>query len=395
MGGKKKKSLANKLSKMSDEERARYLQHRAEVEEEAKKRKEQLIATFMKKKIKKEEAFSRLNMAKINQNWHQILRKIKVKQMKDEVEHLKRWIERVLEYKNQNQNDYIDNLQSQYQQELNELLDQAKREENSIAEKSNSEIDYLKTVSYGQEKQALKELRSSWELYSKQLYEIEYNALDCGISGLNNEQFKKVVTECVKDNKTLNRIWELTFSMSNEDDGPASSSEEEEVPVTKGIVNNMSDNKKMKSMMRMGHRFKRSRSSKMYNNDASIQRKYAISTSTTEKPIIATMSGKSEENDNNVANSDDICILQCIFEKLDMTDSNGLPDHKKFAAALVETASGREVRDFLQESTDECFQQMEQEESKNSCEHSSKLVMCLADMGKSNCEDWPAGNLPF
>lgn len=47
MGGKKK-SLANRLARMSDEERARYLQHKADLEEEAKRRKEQLIAIFMK-----------------------------------------------------------------------------------------------------------------------------------------------------------------------------------------------------------------------------------------------------------------------------------------------------------------------------------------------------------
>lgn len=49
MGGKKK-SIATKLAKMTDEERARYLQHKADVEEEAKRRKEQLINTFMKVK---------------------------------------------------------------------------------------------------------------------------------------------------------------------------------------------------------------------------------------------------------------------------------------------------------------------------------------------------------
>lgn len=48
MGAKKKKSLANKLAKMSDEERARYLQQKADAEEEARRRKEQLIAIFMK-----------------------------------------------------------------------------------------------------------------------------------------------------------------------------------------------------------------------------------------------------------------------------------------------------------------------------------------------------------
>lgn len=48
MGGKKKKTLANRLARMSDEERMRYMMHKAELEEEAKRRKEQLIVTFMK-----------------------------------------------------------------------------------------------------------------------------------------------------------------------------------------------------------------------------------------------------------------------------------------------------------------------------------------------------------
>lgn len=44
----KKKNKGNKLARMSDEERARYLQHRAELELEAKRRKQQLIAVFTK-----------------------------------------------------------------------------------------------------------------------------------------------------------------------------------------------------------------------------------------------------------------------------------------------------------------------------------------------------------
>lgn len=44
----KKKGAGNKLAKMSEEERLRYLQHRAEIEEEARRRKQQLISIFMK-----------------------------------------------------------------------------------------------------------------------------------------------------------------------------------------------------------------------------------------------------------------------------------------------------------------------------------------------------------
>lgn len=46
--GPKKKGKGSKLARMSEEERMRYLQHRAAIEEEARRRKEQLIATFMK-----------------------------------------------------------------------------------------------------------------------------------------------------------------------------------------------------------------------------------------------------------------------------------------------------------------------------------------------------------
>lgn len=46
--GKKGKGKGNKLAKMSEEERARYLQMRADVEEETRRRKMQLIALYMK-----------------------------------------------------------------------------------------------------------------------------------------------------------------------------------------------------------------------------------------------------------------------------------------------------------------------------------------------------------
>lgn len=48
----KKKKRGNKLGKMSEEERMRYLQARADVEEEARRRKQQLIALYMKVRIK-------------------------------------------------------------------------------------------------------------------------------------------------------------------------------------------------------------------------------------------------------------------------------------------------------------------------------------------------------
>ncbi|KAK2580894.1 hypothetical protein KPH14_005964 [Odynerus spinipes] len=84
----KRKGKASKFARMSEEERARYMQHRAELELEAKRRKQQLIAIFSKSKLKHEEAFARLNTAKINEQWRIILRQIKCKELYEDVKYL-------------------------------------------------------------------------------------------------------------------------------------------------------------------------------------------------------------------------------------------------------------------------------------------------------------------
>lgn len=47
----KKKGKANKLARMSEDERIRYLQQRAAIEAEIKMRREKLISEFMKVRI--------------------------------------------------------------------------------------------------------------------------------------------------------------------------------------------------------------------------------------------------------------------------------------------------------------------------------------------------------
>ncbi|XP_060872008.1 dynein regulatory complex subunit 2-like isoform X2 [Metopolophium dirhodum] len=102
----KKNKKSNKLARMSDEEKLRYLQHRAAIEEETKRRKEQLVATYLKSKLKKEEAFTRLNTAKLNQQWRHNLRQIKCKELKDEMMTMKNRFQILLDCKN----DHIDML---------------------------------------------------------------------------------------------------------------------------------------------------------------------------------------------------------------------------------------------------------------------------------------------
>ncbi|XP_047504156.1 dynein regulatory complex subunit 2 [Pieris napi] len=95
-----KKSKVNKLARMSDEERARYLQHRADVEEEARRRKHELIARFIKNKLDKEESYSKINTAKINQEWRYILRRIKCRQMETDIQGMAASFNFLMERKN-------------------------------------------------------------------------------------------------------------------------------------------------------------------------------------------------------------------------------------------------------------------------------------------------------
>lgn len=99
MPPKKKKGKGSKLARMSEEERIRYLQHRAELELEAKRRKQQLIAVFTKNKLKREEAFARLNTAKINEQWRFQLRQIKCKELYENLEYLWKSFDQTLKAK--------------------------------------------------------------------------------------------------------------------------------------------------------------------------------------------------------------------------------------------------------------------------------------------------------
>uniref|UniRef100_A0A8D8QTE3 Dynein regulatory complex subunit 2 n=1 Tax=Cacopsylla melanoneura TaxID=428564 RepID=A0A8D8QTE3_9HEMI len=83
--GPKKKGGKDKLARMSSEDRLRYLQHRAAIEEESKRRRDQLVSTYLKNKLRHEELSAKINSAKINQQWRQCLRHLKNKGLKDDM----------------------------------------------------------------------------------------------------------------------------------------------------------------------------------------------------------------------------------------------------------------------------------------------------------------------
>ncbi|XP_063974300.1 dynein regulatory complex subunit 2 [Diachasmimorpha longicaudata] len=95
-----KKKGGSKMARMSEDEKMRYLAHRAEIELEAKRRKQQLIAIFTKNKLKREETFARLNTAKINEQWRFILRQVKCKELYEDLEYLWKNFDDTLKSKN-------------------------------------------------------------------------------------------------------------------------------------------------------------------------------------------------------------------------------------------------------------------------------------------------------
>ncbi|CAK8679800.1 dynein regulatory complex subunit 2-like isoform X2 [Clavelina lepadiformis] len=98
---KKKKSgkKGGKLAKMSEEERILYLEQKALAEEEMRKKKEDMLMQFLKDKLSKEEKSSKVNLNKINQQWRQIMRESKSKELLKDIEILSQTFERVVDRK--------------------------------------------------------------------------------------------------------------------------------------------------------------------------------------------------------------------------------------------------------------------------------------------------------
>jgi hypothetical protein len=166
-----------------------------------------------------------------------------------------------------------------------------------------------------------------------------------------NEALKATINKCISSNKTLEDLWDMT-PMSSESDSSSSSEEEPRV-----------DGKMMQS-------FRTKRSS-------------------------AKLDAANETDSDNPEPVTENCMIQCIFENLQMTDNTGYPIRTKILEGLLKNATKRELRDFLQDSTDECFQEMDKEATMDPCTYSVKLVTCLAERGKTNCADWPIGDLPL
>nr|ARO70208.1 Odorant Binding Protein 49 [Dendrolimus punctatus] len=95
-------------------------------------------------------------------------------------------------------------------------------------------------------------------------------------------------------------------------------------------------------------------------------------------------------SDNNSSKEDDskACALHCFLENLKMTDDEGKPDKYLVTHAITKEVRNEDLKDFLQEAVEECFQMLENENTDEKCEFSKNLLMCLSEKGRANCDDW-------
>ncbi|XP_027700234.1 dynein regulatory complex subunit 2 [Vombatus ursinus] len=83
----------------TEEEKLLMLQQKMMAEEEQLRKKERLLNQFLKDKLAKEERNSTLNLNKINTQWRVILREVKAKELRKDIEILSQTFERVVDCK--------------------------------------------------------------------------------------------------------------------------------------------------------------------------------------------------------------------------------------------------------------------------------------------------------
>lgn len=168
---------------MSEEERILFLEQKALAEEEMRKKKEDMLMQFLKDKLSKEEKSTKVNMNKLNQQWRQIMRQSKSKDLRKDIEILSQTFERVVDRKDsvikalatdieeaeeqygmasrshmQNVDDIIDlqrsrlqRLEDEYNDELNMIKKEFDDEREKVSAARKAEQRMLQDVSFAME----------------------------------------------------------------------------------------------------------------------------------------------------------------------------------------------------------------------------------------------------
>ncbi|KAG8129515.1 hypothetical protein E2320_016236 [Naja naja] len=93
------KKKGPKRAIVSEEERLLMMQQKLLAEEEMSKKKEDMLIQFLKDKLAKEERNSCVNLHKINLQWRTVLREVKARELRKDIEILSQTFERVVDCK--------------------------------------------------------------------------------------------------------------------------------------------------------------------------------------------------------------------------------------------------------------------------------------------------------
>ncbi|CAH8533523.1 unnamed protein product [Schistosoma intercalatum] len=174
----KRKKKTGKLTKMTDEERAIFLEQQRVAEEELKTKKMALLTQYLQDKLNHEERFTKLNKAKLTHYWRTIMRETKSKELKRTIEILSQTFERIMDRKEsiiktlvadlseadeqhlmalrshlQNvdilidlQNQRLHKLKTNYEKELHSLVEEFLKEENFTKQQHDKQVNDLKDI---------------------------------------------------------------------------------------------------------------------------------------------------------------------------------------------------------------------------------------------------------
>ncbi|XP_055532839.1 general odorant-binding protein 71 [Wyeomyia smithii] len=104
----------------------------------------------------------------------------------------------------------------------------------------------------------------------------------------------------------------------------------------------------------------------------------------------------SSKNATENEDRDRACLMQCFFQEMKMTNSEGFPDQHKVLHVVTKDLRDKELRDFYTDSIQECFHMISMDSKlKDKCDYTMKFVICLADRGQANCKDWEHESIMF
>ncbi|XP_030755317.1 general odorant-binding protein 71 [Sitophilus oryzae] len=214
---------------------------------------------------------------------------------------------------------------------------------------------------------------------------------ECGLSESKKEEMKEILTQCMKLNDSAKRTKDMSTSESKETETSMESNEMP--PLLRGETlsgKNVSSNLRTTKI-----RMRRAKSNNKLSDDSPmVNRQRQQSTSSTTEESRGQYSDQSDENETS-SSSEDMCVVQCVYEKLDVTNSKGFPDSKRLTDAIIESVKQKDKKDVIKTLVEGCFIDLNKDDSEDACHYSTQLARCLFEKGRENCSDWPMENVTF